>query len=118
MQQFLAKALAPFTDGEVSVKSGPPAEPSATSGESSSTFSAGGLPAAGTRRTSAAQTVHTLLSDYELAAAFQPPSQRFELRVAGNDIECVARQVGNQGPPCSSGRATSWPGRRWSPTTG
>jgi hypothetical protein len=98
MQQFLAKALSPFTDGEVAVKEGAPAEPAAPSGEPSSTFSAGGLPSAGTRRATAAQTAHTLLSDYELAAAFQPPSQRFELRVAGNDIECVPGSGGQSGP--------------------
>ena len=34
--------------------------------------------------------MHTLLSQYEIGAAFSAESRWFELRVTGNDIECVA----------------------------
>ena len=38
------------------------------------------------------------LSDYEQAAAFEPPSRDFELRVTGNDIECSGTVTGRTGP--------------------
>ena len=44
------------------------------------------------------QQLHVSLSDYEQAAAFEPPSRDFELRVTGNDIERSGTVTGRTGP--------------------
>src|SRR5262249_15719774 len=46
----------------------------------------------------AVQQLHVHLSDYERAAAFEPSSRDFELRVTGNDIECAAAGDNQTGP--------------------
>ena len=96
MRQFVLKALAPF----------PTAQQQSADAEQASDAGAQGASDAGEQPTPAqrseaakptkktkqptVQQLHTLLSQYEIGAAFSAESRWFELRVTGNDIECVA----------------------------
>jgi hypothetical protein len=101
MQQFVQKALAPFgtaAAGQPAVDAAPAegsdqpaqAEPSQPSGASGAAESSGSGGPASAKLDATAQQLHTLLSQYELGAAFSDGSRWFELRVTGNDIECAA----------------------------
>lgn len=91
-----AKAAAQKPAAEKPAAEKPAAEKPAA--PKSATFTAGGAPQAGTPRALAMEQLHVKLSDYERAAAFEPPSRDFELRVTGNDIECSVMVNGQTGP--------------------
>jgi hypothetical protein len=98
MQQFVDQAVEPFVDKPAARTRRRKAAADQPTEPKDATFTAGGTPEATTPHELATQQLHVHLSDYERAAAFEPPSREFELRVTGNDIECTATLNRQTGP--------------------
>jgi hypothetical protein len=98
MKQFVDQAVEPFVEKRVARSRRSKAGADQPAPPKEATFTAGAARDARTPHELAVQQLHVKLSDYERAAAFEPPSRDFELRVTGNDIECAMPGDGQTGP--------------------
>jgi hypothetical protein len=98
MKQFVGQAVEPFVEKPVARTRRAKAAADTPAEGQEATFTAGSAPKAETPHELATQQLHVHLSNYERAAAFEPSSRDFELRVTGNDIECAAAGDNRTGP--------------------
>jgi hypothetical protein len=100
MKQFVTRALEPFQTAAAGADEAPaaPADQPAPPAKSRSKAKATATAGTATATDANVAKLHTLLSQYELGAAFSAESRWLELRVAGNDIECAAPFDQEAGP--------------------
>ncbi len=98
MKQFVEEAVEPFVEKPAARRRRAKGAAEQPAPAAETTFTAGAAAPARTARELTMQQLHVHLSDYEQAAAFEPPSRDFELRVTGNDIECSGIVTGSTGP--------------------